>query len=305
MPTPLDQLSSTGALTRAGASELAELSKKRGDTSPTNAVDAAKNFESLMVTELLKTMRSTIPENEDGFAMNTVWGMFDEAISKTAAGGLGLAPMLARDLGATEEEVNAMTLVGPEASGAEARLRLAQPGASAAQMGAPTKSLAAPDKPARRYQALMPTTAGRVRSGVAGVGLPQPGLMPVEGVVSSEFGWRTHPISGKRRFHEGMDIAAPTGTEIRAVQAGEVRFAGSKGGYGNVVELEHRDGTITRYAHASRVHVRRGDKIEVGESIADVGQTGHATGPHLHFQVERGGDPIDPVDYLTALRANR
>ena len=305
MPTPLDQLSSTGALTRAGASELAELSKKRGDTSPNNAVDAAKNFESLMVTELLKTMRSTIPENEDGFAMNTVWGMFDDAISKTAAGGLGLAPMLARDLGATEEEVKAMTLLGPSASGKEAQLKLSTSPASAERMGAPTKSLAASDKPVQRYEAFMPATSGRVRAGVGSMGLPQAGLMPVEGVVSSEFGWRTHPISGKRRFHEGMDIAAPTGTEIRAVQTGTVRFAGPKGGYGNVVELEHRDGTITRYAHASRVHVRPGDKIEVGESIADVGQTGHATGPHLHFQVERAGEPIDPVDYLTALRANR
>jgi murein DD-endopeptidase MepM/ murein hydrolase activator NlpD len=129
--------------------------------------------------------------------------------------------------------------------------------------------------------------------------------MPVDGVVSSDFGWRTHPISGKRRFHEGMDIAAPTGTEVRAVQSGTVRFAGTKGGYGNVVELEHGDGTVTRYAHASRLHVRRGDKIEVGESIADVGQTGHATGPHLHFQVEREGEAVDPVDYLSALRANR
>ena len=148
MPTPLDQLSSTGALTRAGASELADLSKKRGSTSPNNAVDAAKNFESLMVTELLKTMRSTIPENEDGFAMNTVWGMFDDAISKTAAGGLGLAPMLARDLGATEEEVKAMTLLGPSASGKEARLELSAARPSAERTGAPTKSLAASDKPA-------------------------------------------------------------------------------------------------------------------------------------------------------------
>lgn len=302
----MDQLSSTAALAGAGANELVELSKRGANAKPTSAVEAAKNFESLMVTELLKTMRATIPENEDGFAMNTVWGMFDEAISKTAAGGLGLAPMLARDLGATEDEIKSLTLMGPSPSGSEARLRLTGPEAAPTDIpGAPTKTMAAAEKPLQRYEALMPPNAGRMRSGVGAFGLPQAGLMPVDGVVSSDFGWRTHPISGKRRFHEGMDIAAPTGTEVRAVQSGTVRFAGTKGGYGNVVELEHGDGTVTRYAHASRLHVRRGDKIEVGESIADVGQTGHATGPHLHFQVEREGEAVDPVDYLSALRANR
>lgn len=302
MPTPLHpfpSLPSTGRLGGAGEADALMDAAKRGEPSkPNNAVEAAKNFESVMVTELLKTMRATIPEGEDGFAMKTTWGMFDESISNAAAGGLGLAPMIARDLGATEEEVRAMMRTNAAPVGPEASLRLhpklGEPSAPPVPVGIQATA---------RYEARLPSNGQRVRSGVASPGLPQPGLMPTRGVISSEYGWRTHPISGKRRFHEGVDIAAPEGTEIRAVQSGKVRFAGNKGGYGKVVELEHADGSITRYAHAARIHVQRGDRIEVGESIADVGQTGHATGPHLHFQVERGGKATDPIEYLTELRA--
>ena len=223
--------------------------------------------------------------------------MFDEAISDAASGGLGLAPMIARDLGASEEEVRAMSFGASGPSGREAALRL---GVNPAEgPGAPSNS---PVRAAQRYARHLPPPGERIRAGVLDLGRPQPGLMPVEGVVSSPFGWRTHPITGDRRFHEGVDIAAPEGTEIRAVQSGVVRFAGRRGGYGNVVELEHPDGSVSRYAHASRIHVRRGDRVEVGESVADVGQTGHATGPHLHFQVERDGKAVDPNAYLSDLR---
>ncbi|MGB1700163.1 MAG: rod-binding protein, partial [Nannocystaceae bacterium] len=151
MAGPLHPLGTTAAQASADATELEALSKRRGDRKPHNAVEAAKNFESLMVTELLKTMRATIPENENGFAMNTVWGMFDDAISKTAAGGLGLAPMLARDLGASEEEVRTMTRMSATPSGPESRLRLDRSPTAPLVAGAgPTKAMATPDKPVQR-----------------------------------------------------------------------------------------------------------------------------------------------------------
>ena len=118
------------------------------------------------------------------------------------------------------------------------------------------------------------------------------------GRVSSKYGWRTHPISGVRKFHGGMDIAALEGTEIRAAQAGTVTFSGHRPGYGKTVEIRHADGTTGRYAHASRLHVQIGDRVDAGEGIADVGQTGQATGPHLHFEVRRHGHPIDPQRWL-------
>jgi murein DD-endopeptidase MepM/ murein hydrolase activator NlpD len=132
---------------------------------------------------------------------------------------------------------------------------------------------------------------------------PEPGLWPVDGGrESSGYGWRMHPIHKERRFHGGLDIAAPEGREIRAVQRGTVVTAERHPGYGNMVEIRHPDGVVTRYAHASRLHVRVGDVVDVGEAIADVGTTGQSTGPHLHLSVFEKGRTIDPHVYLERLR---
>jgi murein DD-endopeptidase MepM/ murein hydrolase activator NlpD len=122
----------------------------------------------------------------------------------------------------------------------------------------------------------------------------------VDGVRSSAFGRRTDPITGEHKFHAGVDIAAPRGSEIRAAADGRVSFAGSRPGYGLTVEILHSDGVTTRYAHASRLHVRVGDVVEAGEAVADVGSTGRSTGPHLHFEVRRGGHAVDPDPWLAA-----
>lgn len=123
-------------------------------------------------------------------------------------------------------------------------------------------------------------------------------LRPVAGPITSPFGWRTHPVLGGRRFHAGTDFGAPTGTPIRAAADGVVVAAGHRGGYGLLVDVRHGDGRLTRYAHASRLHVRPGQRVRAGQTIARVGQTGTATGPHLHFEVHEGGRPVDPVTRL-------
>jgi len=148
--------------------------------------------------------------------------------------------------------------------------------------------------PAGAGAAVAPAGVAAPVSGVGPGGL----LMPVQGRVGSPMGMRTHPITGQRRMHAGQDIAAPTGTPIRAAQAGTVAFAGVRGGYGNLVVIEHPDGTETRYAHASRLDVRAGDRVERGAVVAAVGSTGQSTGPHLHFEVRRGGEPVDPAPLL-------
>lgn len=123
--------------------------------------------------------------------------------------------------------------------------------------------------------------------------------MPTVGRISSEFGNRFHPIDKKTKFHGGIDIAAPRGTPINAAADGIVKFSGRKGGYGNMVIIEHADGRITRYAHADKLLVKKGDKVSMGDQIATVGSTGKATGPHLHFEVRVNGKPVNPFSVLS------
>jgi murein DD-endopeptidase MepM/ murein hydrolase activator NlpD len=113
--------------------------------------------------------------------------------------------------------------------------------------------------------------------------------------VTSGFGGRMHPIAKQFRMHTGVDYAAPTGTPIRSVGDGTVEFAGVQRGYGNVVEIMHRDGKSTLYAHMSRVDVRKGQRIGQGDRIGAVGSTGWSTGPHLHFEFRVNGVHHDPL----------
>lgn len=120
-------------------------------------------------------------------------------------------------------------------------------------------------------------------------------LWPVAGRITSGFGLRTHPVSGVRRLHAGVDVAAPSGTPVVAAAAGTVTHAGPRGGYGLLVAIDHGGGWETRYAHASAVAVRAGDRVERGQLVAWVGATGTATGPHLHLEVRVGGVARDPL----------
>lgn len=127
-----------------------------------------------------------------------------------------------------------------------------------------------------------------------------PSLTPVSDYpyLSSSYGWRHHPLTGRYTMHEGLDFAAPRGTAIKAAASGIVVEAGFVNGYGNMVEIDHGGGLITRYAHASRLHVKQGDMVERGQEVADVGSTGRSTGPHLHFEVRLAGQPLDPRLFL-------
>ncbi len=127
-----------------------------------------------------------------------------------------------------------------------------------------------------------------------------PSYMPVTDFpyLSSSYGWRRHPVTGRTTMHEGLDFAAPRGTPIYASAAGIVVEAKYLNGYGNTVEIEHGNGIVTRYAHSSQLHVKQGDLVERGQLIADVGSSGRSTGPHLHFEVRMAGQPLDPRLFL-------
>ncbi|MBD5477292.1 MAG: M23 family metallopeptidase [Lachnospiraceae bacterium] len=120
---------------------------------------------------------------------------------------------------------------------------------------------------------------------------------PVPGRLSSTFGWREHPIEGGDRFHYGVDLAAETGTDILAFADGEVYASGESSTLGNYIMLRHEDGYITLYAHCSKV-TATGGKVAMGEKIAEVGSTGLATGPHLHFELHDGDLYLNPIYYV-------
>ncbi|MDI9634717.1 peptidoglycan DD-metalloendopeptidase family protein [Kamptonema cortianum] len=120
-------------------------------------------------------------------------------------------------------------------------------------------------------------------------------IRPVSGRLSSGFGMRTHPISGKRKMHTGVDWAAPSGTTIKAAGSGKVITAAYLNGYGNTVVIDHGGGISTLYGHCSRLHVKVGQSVKVGQKIAAVGSTGYSTGPHLHFEVRVNGKPVNPL----------
>ncbi len=129
----------------------------------------------------------------------------------------------------------------------------------------------------------------------------QPTAMPIASSphLSSTYGWRRHPFHAGPSLHEGLDFAAPLGTPILAASGGVVRTASNHGGFGNLIEIDHGEGLLTRYAHAKVLLVKQGDLVRRGQMIARVGSTGLSTGPHLHFEVRQDDKPVDPRAYLT------
>lgn len=124
---------------------------------------------------------------------------------------------------------------------------------------------------------------------------------PVAGTISSDFGYREHPTEGEERFHYGVDLAADTGTEVRCFADGTVSAVGDSSSYGRYCVVSHEGGYSTLYAHCSRITVSSGAVVRRGEKIAEVGETGMATGPHLHFELQRDGTYLNPVYYVSPL----
>ena len=119
-----------------------------------------------------------------------------------------------------------------------------------------------------------------------------------EGHISSYFGERQDPFTGHQAFHKGIDFASARGSDVIAVAAGVVTFAGEKTGYGNLVEVSHGNGLITRYGHNQSLAVGVGKTVARGDTLAFVGSTGRSTGPHVHFEVLKNGRQIDPVSFI-------
>jgi len=122
----------------------------------------------------------------------------------------------------------------------------------------------------------------------------------IKGWLSSYYGMRTHPISGRREMHKGIDFAGNMGGPVIAVAKGVVTYAGKRYNYGNLVEIAHGNGYVTRYAHNSEILVSVGDTVEKGFQIAKIGSSGRSTGPHVHFEVLKNGRETNPVRFIRA-----
>ena len=129
----------------------------------------------------------------------------------------------------------------------------------------------------------------------------KPSGWPVaNGYMSSVYGWRADPFNGRRTLHQGIDFAAPNGSDVLAVAAGVVTEATPQEGYGLMVEINHGNGYVTRYGHNSKVLVKTGEKVDKGQRIAAVGNSGRSTGPHVHFEVLLNGYVVNPAQYIQA-----
>jgi murein DD-endopeptidase MepM/ murein hydrolase activator NlpD len=224
---------------------------------------AAREFESLFVSYLLKIMRETLEDaghGESGFGKGIYTELFDQELSRVIAqhGALGIAELIT------------------------SRVESSKPTPVSGQSGEPS---AAPQPP----HSISQMAPGEGRD-TAIEEFP----LPLRAPISSEFGYRVHPISRRTQFHKGIDIAAAAGAEVPSVLAGAIVTAGYQSGYGNTVVVRHSDGLQTRYAHLASLKVKPGDTVSAHQVLGLVGSTGNSTGPHLHFEVIRSGERVNP-----------
>ncbi len=224
---------------------------------------AAQEFESFLLYYLIKTMRETVQESEflgNRRSEQVYRSMLDEQVANRLAerGGLGMGDAIYRQIG-TEDPSELPPL---------------------SSKVVPLRTL----PPETFFNKVLPED-------------PELSLR-LEGRVSSPFGFRRDPITGEKRMHKGIDLAVPAGTPVRAPADGAVVFSGEMRGYGKVVILRHEDGTETVYGHNRSNGCKEGETVQKGDVIAHVGMTGRATGPHLHFEVRKGGEAVDPAGYV-------
>ena len=125
-----------------------------------------------------------------------------------------------------------------------------------------------------------------------------PSIWPADGWITSPFGYRRDPFTGKRRFHEGLDISNRKGSPVVAPADGIVVFIGRKGGYGNMIAISHGFGITTRYGHLSKILVKLGEQVQRGDIIGEIGNSGRSTGPHLHYEVRINNKPVNPINFI-------
>lgn len=236
-------------------------------------VELAQEFESMMLLQMLKQMRQAMADDdtrEDGLSASTMLDTVDSELARqlSRAGGFGLARMMIPAIAQRDVRSELPTETAAD------RLP-GRPAASAQPALQPARSLPVADTGAMRLD--LGATAH----------------------VTSAFGWRSDPLTATPRFHGGIDLGAAYGQSVPAAAKGRVVEVGDRGNYGTTVVIDHGSGVRTRYAHLSAVTVAVGDQVGQSQEIGRIGQSGRATGPHLHFEVTRDGQRIDPAAVMT------
>lgn len=258
------------------ASATRSLDSLRGRKDPEAIRAVAREMETLFAHELIKAMRQTVkPASGDaGFGRDTYMSMFDMELARILSDrGLGLQDLM----------INGMTR----------QVRNGTPSVPVQQ----EQPAAGPE--VRKVSATVPASGAGAAPSVQVAAEPiTEADLPVNGVISSKYGMRKHPVYGDFRFHRGLDIAAPLGSEIHPIGRGTVTFSGTKPGYGNIVIIDHGNGMISQYAHNKVNMVKAGDVVDESSVIGKVGSEGVSTGPHLHLEVKQNGRRVNPLTVL-------
>lgn len=217
-----------------------------------------------------------------------------DGLSRRVAAAAGVAypapPVVAHSVGATPEATEVMDDVFTD------RQPPSRNPGSAEDLGRQLDGLLAHVSDQADAMEMLDAALTRRSAGLARL----PTSMPVTDYpyLSSSYGWRSNPVTRRYTMHEGLDFSAPRGTPVLAAAGGVVLEAKPESGYGNLVEIDHGGGLVTRYAHASELLVKQGDLVARGQMVARVGSSGRSTGPHLHFEVRLAGQPLDPKLFL-------
>ncbi|SDN33770.1 Rod binding protein [Desulfonauticus submarinus] len=261
---------------------------------------ACNDFEAIFLQKMWEQMRKTVPK--EGYLHSKEEDMylslFDQELGKVLAksGGIGLANLMFEQL---KEKLD------QQEDKVENKVHIKQGDNSLSSLDNKIERLA--KKIELKHQ---PGKGGIPRLGgikkISFLDLKEDNFIwPVNGRISSGFGWRLDPFTATRAWHSGVDIAVPIGTEVRACMSGKVVFAGEKSGYGNLVIIKHKNGIASYYAHNSKLLVEKGQFVRFGQKIALSGDSGRSTGPHLHFELRNGDIALNPLKFKTFLLAKK
>lgn len=267
---------------------------------------AAQEFEAVFIRQLLKVMRETIEESSSegsGLGKGVYTELFDQeiALSMSQRGALGIGDIIYRSLVENEAKENPVGQeIGQELVGDIRNVNIRKTDALK-NSDAASSSIShlhdhetAPTDHHDHGDHAEPEDSHEISGQMKTADITDM-LLPVNAPISSNYGMRKDPFTGKTRFHKGVDIAAPAGTPVVAALPGKVISTGHEGGYGKTVLVEHDNGLRTRYGHLASINVRVGDKVTSEDTLGTVGSTGRATGAHLHFEVTRMGQPVNPL----------
>lgn len=284
--------------------EVGAAASTPADDRPTSDAERAQlaqlahEFEAMFLSEMLRGMRESMlsDEKEEGLGSETMTDTFDSelGLSLSKSGGLGLANVMldalvrrGGDAAATAAPVTPQVRASysSTASGKPASVAPSVPDVSDEAVPAVTTE-------ARTDAAVCDADPDAAPAAVVSAAALQPGP------VTSPFGWRADPFTGRSKFHAGTDVRMAYGHEVQAVAPGRVTSVGERSGYGLTVVIDHGNGLETRYAHLSGTFVREGDVVSAGQAVAQSGNSGRSTGPHLHLEARQNGRAVEIASLL-------